>query len=111
MPLCSIIHVPIVHTFVQRAIERFDQESYWIAAEICQHYKLKTQMLMIAKFIRVAMHCHRIGNYYSMFSILGALNFPEVSAYVRMHDDIFKWQTFAWNYDVLRLIHTPVNVA
>jgi hypothetical protein len=64
---------------MQVAVERFDQESFWIAAEICQYFKPKYQASMISKFIHTAMRCHTLGNYFSLFTILGALNFPEVS--------------------------------
>ena len=61
------------------AIKRFDQESYWVAAEIRLPDKVKEQASIITKFIKVADHSAKLGNFFSVFSILGALCFPEVT--------------------------------
>jgi hypothetical protein len=64
---------------LEAAIRRFDAESYWVAAEILFPRKSRERAALVAKFIRVAGHCLELGNFFSLFSILGALCFPEIS--------------------------------
>lgn len=64
---------------LEAAIKRFDLESYWVVAEILLPTKAKDQASLITKFIRVAEHCVKLGNFFSLFSVLGALCFPEVT--------------------------------
>ena len=79
------------------AIKRFDQESYWVAAEIRLPEKVKDQASLITKFIKVADHSAKLGNFFSLFSILGALCFPEVtrlkSAWAKVPDKVKRLQS------------------
>lgn len=68
---------------LEEAIKRFDEESYWVAGEICLHEGRKEQTAMISKFILVAHSCRKLGNFFSVFTILGALDFPEVRRFKR----------------------------
>jgi len=68
---------------LEEAIKRFDEESYWVAGEICLHEGRKEQTSMISKFILVADACRKLGNFFSLFTILGALDFPEVRRFKR----------------------------
>mmetsp|Transcript_21541 Transcript_21541/g.64107 ORF Transcript_21541/g.64107 Transcript_21541/m.64107 type:complete len:1164 (+) Transcript_21541:247-3738(+) len=64
---------------LEAAIKRFDAESFWAAAEILFPTKAKERAAMITKFIKVAEHCLKLGNFFSLFAVLGALCFPEVA--------------------------------
>eukprot|EP00035_Acanthoeca_spectabilis_P009671 m.170614 g.170614 ORF g.170614 m.170614 type:complete len:1285 (+) comp14798_c0_seq1:1003-4857(+) len=64
---------------LEEAIKRFDAESYWVAAEILFPPKSKDRAALVTKFIKVAQHCLKLGNFFSLFSILGALCFPEIT--------------------------------
>jgi hypothetical protein len=59
---------------------------------------------MISKFIRVGMHCQHIGNYFSLFTILGALNFSEVC---RKLDVLVGTPTFM--FDTLQSLSSSLN--
>jgi len=61
------------------AIKRFNEESHWVAAEITLPAKAKDQAALIGKFIRTADHSVHLGNFFSLFAILGALCFPAVT--------------------------------
>lgn len=61
------------------AIKRFNEESHWVAAEIALAAKTKDQAALIGKFIRTADHSVHLGNFFSLFAILGALCFPSVT--------------------------------
>lgn len=53
-------------------------QSFWVAAEVTEQEGTKAQASMIAKFIEVAQLCLRLRNAFSIFAILGALDFPQV---------------------------------
>ncbi len=79
MPSCRVFSL-----FKQAIIRRFDEESYWVVAEICSyHAKQKDQVAMLIKFIEVAELCLEKRNFFSFFSIMGALSFQQV------HVDVF----------------------
>ena len=64
---------------LEMAIKRFNEENFWVAAEICLPTKPKEQAHLLSKFIEVADRCRELGNFFSVFSILGALNMSQVS--------------------------------
>ena len=43
---------------------------------------------MITKFIQVAHQCLRLGNMYSVFTIIGALTFPQIQHLKRAWSDV-----------------------
>eukprot|EP00052_Salpingoeca_macrocollata_P030508 m.319796 g.319796 ORF g.319796 m.319796 type:complete len:699 (-) comp23463_c1_seq1:74-2170(-) len=59
-------------------IARFDKESYWVEAEVCAQETDKDKAAMISKFIQVAQMCLKLQNLFSVFAVVGGLNFPEV---------------------------------
>ena len=52
-------------------VHRFDQESYWVAAEVEAPGRTKEQAGMIVLFVQAAEHCLELGNFFTLFSILG----------------------------------------
>eukprot|EP01137_Pigoraptor_chileana_P030546 Opistho-2@17179 len=67
-------HSPMLMQFIQR----FDTESYWVATEVCSFGDPQMQSLMIRKFIKVAVRCLELNNFYSMFAVMGGLSFPPI---------------------------------
>lgn len=63
---------------LQKFIRRFDQESFWVAAEVAHQDGAKHQALMIEKFAQVAKYCLAVNNLFSIFAIIGALDFDRV---------------------------------
>ena len=78
--------LPQTHTHTQRIIERFDEESYWVVAEICAAKNDKHRGVLIRKFIKTAHYCFLHNNFYSLFSILGALGFHQVKNEIGLLD-------------------------
>ena len=59
---------------------------------------------MITKFISVAEACLRLGNMYSLFSIVGALTFPQV-----LPSSYFQARTSKQQQEKFILEHAPIS--
>ena len=59
---------------LDRFISRFDNESYWVATEICDAKDLKKRTQILTQFILVAKKCIDSNNFFSAFSLLGGLS-------------------------------------
>eukprot|EP00834_Sanchytrium_tribonematis_P004548 NODE_230_length_12188_cov_0.969890.p2 type:complete len:857 gc:universal NODE_230_length_12188_cov_0.969890:4046-6616(+) len=59
---------------LDRFISRFDNESYWVATEICDTKDLKKRIQILTQIILVAKKCIDLNNFFSAFSLLGGLS-------------------------------------
>ena len=59
---------------LDRFISRFDNESYWVATEICDTKDLKKRTQILTQFIMIAKKCVDSNNFFSAFSLLGGLS-------------------------------------
>eukprot|EP00835_Amoeboradix_gromovi_P005114 NODE_451_length_8312_cov_0.348594.p2 type:complete len:846 gc:universal NODE_451_length_8312_cov_0.348594:8085-5548(-) len=59
---------------LDRFIARFDNESYWVATEICDTKDLKKRTQILTQFIMIAKKCVDTSNFFSAFSLLGGLS-------------------------------------
>jgi hypothetical protein len=53
-------------------------QSFWVAAEIAAQVTPKDQAAMIEKFVTVSRHCLGLQNFFSVFAVVGALDFENV---------------------------------
>eukprot|EP00049_Salpingoeca_infusionum_P006272 m.104304 g.104304 ORF g.104304 m.104304 type:complete len:1404 (+) comp13258_c0_seq3:837-5048(+) len=58
---------------------RFDQEYFWVEDDICKLTDTKLQSSIIEKFIYAAATCKQLNNFFSVFTIVGALSTTKVS--------------------------------
>jgi hypothetical protein len=60
------------------ATARCEAETRWVVAEIAHQPRSKDQAALFVKFVAVAEACHRLRNFFSLFSIVCALGSPDV---------------------------------
>ncbi|KAI9138023.1 ras guanine nucleotide exchange factor domain-containing protein [Paraphysoderma sedebokerense] len=75
-------------------IARFDQESYWVATEICSVKDLKKRTAVLVQFIQIARLCLEYNNFFSAFSLTAGLGLRPVErlkkTWKNLPDDIQK---------------------
>jgi hypothetical protein len=59
---------------LRRIIERFNYIGFWVASEILMCSGLFNQAKTIRHFIRIAVHCRKLGNYNAVMELLSGLN-------------------------------------
>ena len=73
---------------IMKLINRFNEIGYWIATEILTKSE-KVQVKVVRQFIRIGVHCLRLGNYNSLMEIVSGLNSSSISR-LKVPDPIYK---------------------
>lgn len=62
-------------TNLKSMVERSNNLSYWVASHILAQKSAESQTNVICRFVMIAHHCENLGNYNSVMSLIGGLNF------------------------------------
>ncbi|EGD78457.1 hypothetical protein PTSG_09152 [Salpingoeca rosetta] len=75
---------------LSRVINRFDEEYFWVEQEVLDAGDPKLQAVIIDKFIQAAAHCKALNNFYSVFTIIGALDTAKIRKLKQAWDGVPK---------------------
>jgi len=87
-------------------INKFNTITYWVEKEILDHERVKTRAKMVKKFIKIAQHLHKFGNYHSLMAVLSGLNDGPITRLKRTFEGVSQS-----NIKIMKQLNDVMNYA